>query len=93
MTRNEMLDELSVLHERFKNGMGWRDGNYEEALDKAIEILEQAEQTEPQISPSDCATCKHDLWSTPRTCSKCVGQEDGKPSMYEPKDEPQTASD
>ena len=46
MTRNEMLDELSVLHERFKNGMGWRDGNYEEALDKAIEILEQAEQTE-----------------------------------------------
>lgn len=45
---------------------------------------------EPQISPSDCKTCKHDLWSTPRTCGKCFRQEDGKPSMYEPKDEPQT---
>ena len=45
---------------------------------------------EPQISPSDCKTCKHDLWSTPRTCGKCSRQEDGKPSMYEPKDELQT---
>ena len=44
---------------------------------------------EPQISPSDCKTCKHDLWSTPRTCGKCFRQEDGKPSMYEPKTEPQ----
>ena len=42
MTNDEMLDELSVLYERFKNGMGWRDGRYEEALEKAIEILEEA---------------------------------------------------
>ena len=47
-------------------------------------------EDEPQISPADCATCKHDLWSTPRTCGKCARQEDGKPSMYEPKTEPQT---
>lgn len=45
MTKDEMLDELSVLQERFNNGMGWRDGNYAEALDMAIELLE-AEQTE-----------------------------------------------
>lgn len=54
MTKDEMLDELSVLQERFNNGMGWRDGNYAEALDMAIELLE-AEQTEPSLvkdSPS-----------------------------------------
>ena len=37
----------------------------------------------------DCKSCKHDLWHTPRMCGKCVRQEDGKPSMYEPKTEPQ----
>lgn len=47
MTKDEAICELSVLYERFSNGMGWRDGNYAEALDIAIEILE-AEQTEPQ---------------------------------------------
>lgn len=39
-------------------------------------------------SKYDCKTCKHDLWHTPRMCGKCVRQEDGKPSMYEPKTEP-----
>lgn len=48
MTKDEMIDELSVLQERFSNGMGWRDGNYAEALDMAIELLE-AEQTEPSM--------------------------------------------
>ena len=42
---------------------------------------------EPQIPLAYCETCKHDLWNTPRTCGKCTKQEDGKPSMYEPKDE------
>ena len=55
-------------------------------FDKDINVRSK----EPQISPSDCATCKHNPWSTPRTCGKCVGQKDGKPSMYEPKTEPQT---
>ena len=41
-------------------------------------------------SKYDCETCKHDLWHTPRMCGKCVRQEDGKPSMYESKTEPQT---
>lgn len=41
MSRDEMLDELSVLCERFENGMGWRDGQYEEALEMAIELLEE----------------------------------------------------
>ena len=53
MTRDEMLTELSVLYERFKNGMGWRDGNYEEALDMAIEILED-EQTKTTTG-TDCS--------------------------------------
>lgn len=43
MSKDEMLDELSVLYERFHNGMGWRDGKYEEALEMAIEILEEQE--------------------------------------------------
>lgn len=46
MTKDEMLDELSVLYERFSNGMGWRDGDYAEALSMAIEALESAEQKE-----------------------------------------------
>lgn len=43
MSKDEMLDELSVLYERFKDGMGWRDGKYEEALEMAIELLEEQE--------------------------------------------------
>lgn len=39
MTREEAVNELSVLHERFNNGMGWRDGNYTEALDMAINAI------------------------------------------------------
>ena len=50
---------------------------------------EDSSIVEPQISPSDCKTCKHNPWSTPRTCGKCIRQEDGRPSMYEPEDEPQ----
>lgn len=71
-----------------------------EAYDMAIEAL----QTEPNCSEKpnnstiskmeqvdyDCKSCKHDLWHTPRMCGKCVRQEDGKPSMYESKTEPQT---
>ena len=41
MKKEEAITELSVLHERFNNGMGWRDGKYEEALDIAIEALQQ----------------------------------------------------
>lgn len=43
MSKDEMIDELSVLYERFKDGMGWRDGKYEEALEMAIELLEEQE--------------------------------------------------
>ena len=39
MTREEAVNELSVLHERFNNGMGWRDGNYTEALEMAIDAI------------------------------------------------------
>ena len=45
MTNEEAITELSVLWERFNNGMGWRDGQYEEALDMAIEAL-SAEPTD-----------------------------------------------
>lgn len=41
MNKDEILDELSVLQERFANGMGWRDGEYEEALDEAIELIDE----------------------------------------------------
>ena len=64
----------------------WRC-NYEECGE--IECKYEPKD-EPQIPPAYCKACKHDLWSTPRTCGKCTKQEDGKPSMYEPKDGPQT---
>ena len=54
---------------------------------------EDSSMVEPQISPSDCKTCKHNPWSTPRTCDKCIRQEDGRPSMYESEDEPQITND
>ena len=41
MTKDEVLDELSVLQERFAEGMGWKDGRYAEALDEAIEMISQ----------------------------------------------------
>lgn len=56
---------------------------------KTEPTTEDSPMVEPQISPSDCKTCKHNPWSTPRTCGKCIRQEDGRPSMYEPEDEPQ----
>ena len=56
---------------------------------KTEPATEDCSTVEPQISPSDCKTCKHNPWSTPRTCGKCIRQEDGRPSMYEPEDEPQ----
>lgn len=62
---------------------------------KDVEIIEMAdrkvsEKPTSSENPNNCETCKHDLWHTPRMCGKCVRQEDGKPSMYEPKTEPQT---
>ena len=41
MSKDEVLDELAVLQERFAEGMGWRDGRYAEALDNAIEMISQ----------------------------------------------------
>lgn len=58
MTREEAIDELSVLWERFHNGMGWRDGQYEQALDMAIEALSEQ-------SIVRCGECKHN-WNTAR---------------------------
>lgn len=52
--------------------------------------MEQVDKDTNVRSKYDCKTCKHDLWHTPRMCGKCIRQEDGKPSMYEPKTEPQT---
>lgn len=46
MTKDEAIIELSVLWERFHNGMGWRDGDYEAALDIAINTLEDLEETD-----------------------------------------------
>ena len=45
MTKEEAITELSVLYERFDIGMGWRDGNYTEALDMAIEALSAESET------------------------------------------------
>lgn len=53
MTRDEAIAELSVLHERFNSGMGWRDGNYTEALDMAIEALSASEDSKEQKSKLD----------------------------------------
>lgn len=60
---------------------------YDIADRKTEPTTEDCSMVEPQISPSDCKTCKHNPWSTPRTCGKCTRQEDGRPSMYEPEDE------
>ena len=83
MTREEMLDELSVLYERFNSGMGWRDGNYEEALNMAIEMLEDDDRNSSE-KPNNCETCKHNKleWYS-EVCDGCSKAH----SHYEPKTE------
>lgn len=71
MNKDKMIDELSVLQERFANGMGWRDGEYEEALDEAIELINN-------MPSEDVAEVKHGVWQIGMeygaeiyTCSEC----------------------
>lgn len=74
MTKDEMLDELSVLYERFSNGMGWRDGDYAEALSMAIEALESAEQKEQKKGEwieLRCSECGQVDYSKPNYCPNC----------------------
>lgn len=72
MNKDKMLDELSVLQERFANGMGWRDGEYEEALNEAIELINE------MPSVDDVLESIHGEWQIEMeygaeiyTCSKC----------------------
>lgn len=58
MNKDRMLDELSVLQERFANGMGWRDGEYEEALDEAIELINQMPSADVVVVVR-CNDCKN----------------------------------
>ena len=71
MNKDKMLDELSVLQERFANGMGWRDGEYEEALNEAIELINK-------MSSADVVEVKHGKWKAIKTkfgfcfyCDQC----------------------
>ena len=54
MRKDRMLDELSVLQERFASGMGWRDGEYAEALDEAIEMINNM----PSADVVRCKDCE-----------------------------------
>ena len=71
MNKDEVLDELSILQERFANGMGWRDGEYEEALDEAIEMISQ-------MPSANDVEIKHGVWKAEKTkfgfcfyCNQC----------------------
>lgn len=67
------------------------DGGYFGTVPSEVNCSENPNNSldkDTNVRSKDCETCKHDLWHTPRMCGKCVRQEDGKPSMYEPKTEP-----
>lgn len=63
MNKDKMLDELSVLQERFANGMGWRDGEYEEALDEAIELIDEMPDI---VRCKDCKFYHNELANSPK---------------------------
>lgn len=46
MTLDMAISELSTLWERFNSGMGWRDGNFAEALEIAMCVLEREMERE-----------------------------------------------
>lgn len=70
MNKDRVLDELSVLQERFSSGMGWQDGEYADALDEAIELINN-------MPSADVVEVKHGEWvkTNPLTdtveCSLC----------------------
>ena len=79
MNKDKMLDELSVLQERFANGMGWRDGEYEEALDEAIELINKM----PSADVVEVVRCKDCEYSAPnKACNLLAGLTFPTPNSY-----------
>lgn len=81
MTKEEALDELAVLSERFDNGMGWRDGNYGEALQMAVEALVE-EKTGKWLEKNRVYSEESHIEDWQSCCCSVCGHYDTRPYMY-----------